>query len=221
MAGKGAKGGRKGSGPKDGKAERGRNPRGSAGDGGKSDSGAQDAVGTASKDSGEDRRPVGPALRLDPPTRDPIPDGPPQPKAKRGAPSKADKAERERVATQELVAQREMDAKSLVPYVGPLLAWPFEAMADKRGEHWRLQDKKRDELSFAALCVLLKYLPGFLLMYKEELMLLVVVGTIVAPRVAKDKELAADRSRKLRGDGDSGQRKDDTRKEAGRNPLAG
>ncbi len=152
---------------------------------------------------------------------DPIKEGPPVKKRGRGAPSKIEKDAKALADAEKIAADRERDAKILVPYVKPLFAWPFEVMADKRGDHWRLTDENQDKLSYAGLVVLLKYLPGFMIQFKEEIMLLVVAGTIIATRVAEDKKLAASRSAKLRGDGDSGVGKDDPREEAGRNPLAG
>jgi hypothetical protein len=101
---------------------------------------------------------------------------------------------------------------------------PFDMLADWRGEHWRLTPKQGGDLSLAVCRVVVKYLPGFLMKYKEEFALIFVSAAIIGPRIVKDRELAAERQAGIgtvRGDGDPGERENDVSQAAGRNRLAG
>jgi hypothetical protein len=146
-----------------------------------------------------------------PPTPDPLPDGPPVEKRKAGRPSKLDKAAEEKATLVAESAQRETEAVELATIATEALAIPFALVAERRGEHWALSDKEKDQFSLAVSRVVVKYLPGMLLKYKEETALVLIAASIFIPRLREDKSLAAaERGRVIRRDGDSGMRQDDT-----------
>lgn len=156
-----------------------------------------------------------------PPTRDPLPDGPPSPKRKTGRPSKIEKAAEEKAQLEAEVAQRETEATELAAIAGEALAIPFRLLAERRGEHWALSDTEKGQFSLAVSRIVVKYLPGFLLKYKEEAAFILISVAIFAPRLGKDKQLAAERSGTVRGDGHPRLREDDAGESHRRPAVAG
>jgi hypothetical protein len=115
----------------------------------------------------------------------------------------------------------EQEAQFLVPLLTGFVVLPFDAIAVRRGDHWKLSPAERDAFTEAVARIAAKYLPSFLLQYKEELAFLLILGGIVTCRIQKDTELDADRSRQLRSDGNPGVGENDVGKTASRSPHAG
>jgi hypothetical protein len=208
-------------GPEERKDGTGGTPGDTPGVGRGADGRGQGAQGETGEDVQGDGKSLGKALRLEPPTRDPIPDGPPKPKRGRGAPSKAERAEREAADRAAAAAALEQEAQFLIPLLVGFVVLPFDAIAVRRGNHWKLSPAERDAFTEATARIAVKYLPAFLLNYKEELAFLLILGGIVTCRIQKDTELDADRSRQLRGDGNPGERQNDASEAPSRSPHAG
>jgi hypothetical protein len=144
-----------------------------------------------------------------PPTPDPLKDGPPEKKPRKGRKSKQEKAEE---AADEL-KRRKMDiqvrAKASAPFVAELISWPFDIIAARRGSFWKIQDAERDRLAFCLAAVLEKWLPDFMLKYGEEIALGAVFAGVVISRVREDRRVNVSVKRP-RGDGSTAQREDDS-----------
>ena len=204
------------SGRKDGGAEGQRAPGRAATGGHGPDGGGQGVDGEADKDGHKDRgsrRPldeaVRPAVVTSLPTPDPLPAGPPKPKKdKGGRPTKASIAENEREELAAATRQREAESKELAPLLSEILTCPFDVVAARRGDHWKLTSKERDQFSLATSRLCVKYLPGFFLRFKEEAMFLLLGVAIIMPRIREDRELARERDGMPRGDRNPGERQD-------------
>lgn len=163
--------------------------------------------------------------RLIPPTPDPLPAGPPRKKG--GRPSKVEKAAEEKAALEAAAAQRETEAQELSVIAGEALAIPFSIVAERRGAHWALSVAEKEQFSLAVSRIVVKYLPGLLLKYKEEAALLLISVAVIVPRFRQDKEIKAERERErersgaLRGDGHPGLRENDASEEPRRTAVAG
>jgi hypothetical protein len=137
-----------------------------------------------------------------------------------GRPTKLDKAAVEKATLETESAQRETEAAELATIATEALAIPFALVAERRGEHWALSTKEKDQFSLAVSRVVVKYLPGLLLKYKEETALVLIAASIFIPRIREDKRRAAERSGAIRRDGDSGVRENDTGEGPVRRPDA-
>lgn len=149
-----------------------------------------------------------------PPIPDPLKDSPPtvetEPlgKKKTGRPRKADlEAKRQaEIDAAEAKKQADMICAAVADALPELVSWPFDVVAARRGEHWKISTDEKRRLSNALAPVVNKYLPDWLTKYPEELILAVVTLMIVGPRYKKDKEIEAKNEReRTRSPGPTGQ----------------
>ncbi len=158
-----------------------------------------------------------------PPTPDPLPEGPPpslKRRSKGGRPSNEQRAADEKAQLATDSAEREREAQEISILASAALSLPFDFVAARRGDHWKLSDTERDQFGLAVSRVLVKWLPGLLLRFKDEAALVIVTAMIFVKRVREDQRLASEREREperkpetgsgaLRGDGLPGERKND------------
>lgn len=131
-------------------------------------------------------------------------------KKKTGRPTKvALEAKRQAEADAALAKQQaDMICAAVAEALPELVSWPFDVVAARRGEHWKISTDEKRRLSNALAPVVNKYLPDWLTKYPEELVLGVVVLMIVGPRYKKDKEIEAKNEReRTRRPGTTGQGK--------------
>lgn len=76
--------------------------------------------------------------------------------------------------------------------VSLLVGIPFDLLAARRGEHWRLSDGEKDAIVPVLGRVLDKYLPSALGRFGDELALLTVLSIVVVPRIQRDAQIEAD-----------------------------
>jgi hypothetical protein len=146
-------------------------------------------------EEGEEGRAVSGVLV--PPTEDPLKtEAEPQPKKKgrrsraeiRAQQARDEEAERVREAAElaRLKKEREEQAAELAPVLAEIVAWPFDVVANRRGEYWRLEDDEKTKLALALSRVSCKYVPTFLARFEEEVALVIAAFTVVSVRVRKD-----------------------------------
>jgi len=70
----------------------------------------------------------------------------------------------------------------------PIIDSSFDAVADRRGEHWKLSDDESERMADAYAALGQKYVPYMLAEHTVELTAVVVTGTIVLPRLQTDKD---------------------------------
>jgi hypothetical protein len=107
---------------------------------------------------------------------------------KRGRPSNAD-----RIARGEVIGPKAKTAEpvELIPVetVIEIVALPFELIANRKGNHWRLQKQEKEQIGILANKVLNKYAPSWFAQYGEEIALATVLGMVLVVRVMEDIKL--------------------------------
>lgn len=148
-----------------------------------------------------------------PPTADPLQDGPPEKKQRKGRKPKALRDQEAVDALQKQRADIQVRAKVSAPFVEELISWPFDIVASKRGPFWTLQKPERERLAFCIAVVMEKWLPDFMLKYGEEIALGAVFAGVVIGRVREDRRVHP-RVKRPRGDGSAEERQDNAAQEA-------
>ena len=158
------------------------------------------ASSIGSKREGEGREPkrrLGrSAVKETPPTPDPLSDTPPSGKKRTGRKSNAQKAVEEAALRKRERAQLEEGAKILAPYIEGVLPIPFDIIAKKRGEHWKLKSSETEKVSFALAIIIEKHMPDFMFAWQDEIMLAVLLGGVVAGRLSIDAKAKEERKAK-------------------------
>lgn len=135
-------------------------------------------------------------------------DGPPEKKPRRGRKSKAEKAQEEESAIVADKALRKQRAAQYAPAVEELLAWPFDIVAARRGEFWKLSPDEKKRLALALAVVMEKWLPDFMLKYEEEIVLAVLLSGVVIGRLREDERRNPKVVKRPRDNGTSEERED-------------
>lgn len=197
--------GKAGAGRGDGKAEQARRLGGKAplgpgalleGDGGAGGKGASPGVGGES---------AGEPGRLDaglsqaaekPPIADPLAEGPTPGKRRSGerGPDKGPrktKAEREQEERKRDKADLEVTAKMWAGDIQDVVGLPFEAIAARRGAHWKLTDEEKARFALALSRVGAKHFPALLDRFGEELSLAICFGALLYGRIKADAAIIA------------------------------
>lgn len=144
-----------------------------------------------------------------PPTPDPLQDGPPEKKSRRGRKSKVEKAQEEIDALQLAKVERKQRAAQYAPAVEELLAWPFDVVAARRGDFWKLTPDEKKRLALSVAVVMEKWLPDFMLKYEEEIVLAVLLSGVVIGRLREDERRNPKVVKRPRDNGTSKEREDD------------
>lgn len=136
-----------------------------------------------------------------PPTPDPVPAGPPVPKPakKTGRPSDAERQARELEELKAKKAEWRRQAGAYVDTIQPLVEWPFDTLAERRGSFWKLSPKESGQLSLCLGVIFAKWLPYWLVKWEEEIALGIILGTAFLTRVKEDRRRSAER--RSRSDG--------------------
>ena len=143
-----------------------------------------------------------------PPTPDPLPDGPPEKKPRRGRKSKEEKEQEANAAIIEARRIRKERAAQYAPAVEELIAWPFDVVAERRGAFWRLKPDEKKRLAISLAVVMEKWLPDFMLTYEEEIALAIILSGVVIGRLREDERVHP-RVKRPRRDGTAPERQDD------------
>lgn len=140
----------------------------------------------------------------EPPTPDPLKDGPPAKKPRRGRKSDAEKAQEAVDTIQAEKAARRARASQYVPAVVELVAWPFDVVAARRGAFWKLTPQESQRLAMSLSVVVEKWLPDFMLRFEEEIALGIILGAVLIGRVREDNVRETERAKlRARGNGSS------------------
>lgn len=153
-----------------------------------------------------------------PPTKDPLQKDSPPPstggkgKNKGGRPNKEAAAEKEALLVKEQKAEWLRKAKENTPLVSELLCQLFDAIAERKGEHWKLKSKESERMATTLGVVVEKWLPDAAKRYEEEIALGMVVGTacVVRLRIDRDERAHRESQRSPRDNGDQTLRQNHT-----------
>jgi len=98
------------------------------------------------------------------------------PKKKRGRP-KGNKVDKEKEQKFALV---------ITQAFSNLVKFPFDFLADRRGDFWRLKPAEEQSLVLATQGIAEKYIPDIIEAWSDELFFLITFSVIIYPRVMED-----------------------------------
>jgi hypothetical protein len=141
-----------------------------------------------------------------PPIADPLAEGPDAAKRRPGqrGPDKGvrkTKAEREQEQRARDKADLEVTAKMWAGDIRDIVGLPFEAVAARRGDHWKLSDDEKDRFALALSRVGAKHFPALLERFGEELSLGICFASLLYVRIKTDAaNIAAAKARQVSGE---------------------
>lgn len=78
-----------------------------------------------------------------------------------------------------------------------LVTFPFDFLAERRGDFWRLSIDEKKSLSQATQGIANKYIPNILEKWSDELFFLVVLSVILYPRTLEDMKQTKEMNEKI------------------------